>query len=223
MLSERIAGAVFWLICGALSVYLVGQQFLKYFENADTPKISFRPFNKSPKGTDVYPDLTFCWVGVSEGQEAELHKIYKKNYLMEKHNFNDTKYQSLLMGESKAWGATNSQQVADVDFNKASMGLISLLRQHTVVSERNISIQYGRQLKMMHRTFQIPGMICFTRTLETYLKEGDLLMMEHFRINLAEFRLYVFVHYPGQMLRYLIGTDRIHKAAMIMTLSLIHI
>ena len=57
---KDVAHALFWLICGGLSIYATYRQFKRYFENADAPMISFKAFNESPED-DFYPDVTFCF------------------------------------------------------------------------------------------------------------------------------------------------------------------
>ena len=124
----KIPKIVFWLTCGTLAGYLVVLQFLKYFENADTPKISFKTLNESPEGKDVYPDITFCFTEYRSGDH-----IYNCSYLQEHHSLSACQYQNLLLGESTAWSTIpNPGRVADVNFEEASMDLKELIPQHKV-------------------------------------------------------------------------------------------
>ena len=101
---KRIASLVFWLICGGLSIYATYRQFKRYFENADAPMISFIPFNKSPTGDDIYPDLTFCFSEIPKGSGS----LYDNAYLMQQHSLQKKEYQSLLIGgNSRGMGEGN--------------------------------------------------------------------------------------------------------------------
>ena len=128
MLSKRMAHVTFWITCGVISAYITVQQFLAYFENADTPKISFRTFNKYPDGDDVYPDITFCFIGLP----------YEESYLLEHHSFNKLQYKKLLSGDENAWkNIPNSSSVAKVNFDESSIGLERLVLHYWIIRNKD--------------------------------------------------------------------------------------
>ena len=111
MLSKPAVHAVFWIICGSLTAYTTILQFIKYFENADTPIISFKEFNQSPD--DVYPDVTLCFDG-----SPLFKQLYDNFYLKKHHSISKSEYQNLLSGDLNAWrDVSNASRVADVDFD----------------------------------------------------------------------------------------------------------
>lgn len=214
MVSIKIAQAAFWTVCGTLSAYLVSLQFIRYSENADTPKIKFKRFNESPEGTDVYPDLSFCFLGATEipnGTAADLKQIYKIGYL-KKHNLGLKEYHKSLQGK-----VSNISRVLEVDFNKASMGLKDVILNHEVVSNEQHGGDSMGATKYIQKTFQIPGMVCFTRQFGKHLKNNELLLRERFTLRLKNVFVHTFVHYPGQLLRTVFGNDRFDKSALTMT------
>jgi len=210
---NKIPKIVFWLTCVTLAGYLVVLQFLKYFENADTPKISFKTLNESPEGEDVYPDITFCFTEYKSGDH-----IYNCTYLQEHHSLSACQYQNLLLGESRAWSRIpNPGRVADVNFEEASMDLKELIPQHKVVTHFGRTDSLNSQMELIDKQFQLPGMICFTRHFGTYLKKGDVLLSETFLFILPAYiksALQIFIHYPGQLLRAIATKNRGYKAAL---------
>ena len=68
--------------------------------------------------------------------------------------------------------------------------------------------------EVMQKSFQIPGMICFTRSFGSLLK-GELVVSEFFTMKLNPQPVFanVFVHYPGQLLRSIFGSDRMGRRA----------
>ena len=208
MLSKPAVHAVFWIICGSLTAYTTILQFIKYFENADTPIISFKEFNQSPD--DVYPDVTLCFDG-----SPLFKQLYDNFYLKKHHSISKSEYQNLLSGDVNAWrDVSNASRVADVDFDKVTPEMKDLIVHYYVGLADGISNLTGKQL--MHKTYQIPGKVCYTRNFGSHLK-NTLVTLERFRVSLTNTMVTVFVHYPGQMLRTIYGVDRIYKSAFTMT------
>ena len=217
MRLKRIWQAVFWIICGSISVYIVLRQFITYYENEDTPKISIKTFNELP--TDVYPDITFCFVGAEDIQGKTLKHVYNESYLQQHYSLTKEQYYQLIQGNSKAWeNISNPSRVSEIDFNKASIDLNKLILVHTGLSHGNtFTYKKGIKKDWIHRTFQLPGMICFTRQFGAHLKKDDLFMTEIFEVRLTKVFVYIFVHYPGQMLRSVFGNYRNYKSVLTMT------
>jgi hypothetical protein len=217
MRLKTIWQTVFWIICGFISVYIVVGQFLRYFKNEDTPKITFKTFNESPE--DVYPDLTFCFLGAEDKQDKSLTNIYNDSYLQKHHSLTKQQYQNLLQGYKRDWkNIPNASRVSEVDFNKASIDLNELILVHTGLSHGTpFSHNKTSKKEWIHRTFQLPGMICFTRQFGADLKKDDLFMTEIIEVRLTQVFVYIFVHYPGQMLRSVFGNFRSYKSVLTMT------
>ena len=156
-------------------------------------KISFKTLNESPEGEDVYPDITFCFTEYRSGDH-----IYNCSYLQEHHSLSACQYQNLLLGESTAWSTIpNPGRVADVNFEEASMDLKELIPQHKVVTHFGRTDSLNSQMELIDKQFQLPGMICFTRTFGTYLKKGDVLVSESFLVILPVYiksKLQIFIH-----------------------------
>ena len=207
--SKKIAHVVFWIICGSLSVYSVVLAFMQYFENADAPKISFRQFGESPK-EDVYPDVTLCFNGIPNNKH-----IYDSSYLRNQHSLDKTEYQQLLTGDSSAWQEmpNASKLVGEIDFDNATTGLKKLIPYYHVILLGRTS--WLTRDELIHKTYQIPGMICFTREFKTHLN-GAFVSLESFKVSLEKFAVKVFLHYPGNVMRTVFGMDRIWKFTFLM-------
>ena len=120
-MAKTIVHVAFWFICGSLTVYSAVRQFIRYNENADTPKISFKQFDQSPD--DIYPDITLCF----DGYRMKKH-LYDNFYLQKYHSISKSDYQELLSGDAQAWkDATNGSAVAEIDFEKAALKLKDLV------------------------------------------------------------------------------------------------
>lgn len=208
---KRIASLVFWLICGGLSIYATYRQFKRYFENADAPMISFIPFNKSPTGDDVYPDVTFCFSEIPKGSGS----LYDNAYLMQQHSLQKKEYQSLLIGDEGTWKTkSNESGVANINFENVTTKLEDVIIYYYVTLVEGASPLTRDQV--MARTFQIPGKVCFTRSFGKLLGHS-LVTVESFKMRLSSSYVTVFVHYPGNVLRTVFGMDWIWKSSLTVT------
>ena len=96
MHQKTIAHALFWTICGIVSIYFVILQFIRYSENADTSVVAYVPFNQSPK-EDVYPDITICFQENAQGSQ------FNDSYLKKYHSLKKRQYRLLLSGDPATW------------------------------------------------------------------------------------------------------------------------
>ena len=209
--TKFIVHVLFWIGCGSFLSYTIALQFLRYYENADTPKISFKQLHDSAQD-DVYPDITICFTGPVNLNNPLRGNIYNSTYLRKYHSMNKIQYNDLLIGSEMAWNEMkNPTGIAYVDFDQAllNMDFIS----YALVLPSGISNITKKQI--IRKSFQIPGMVCFTRTFGPYLN-GTIVVTEKFRMNLNFKAIFaaVFVHHPGQMLRAIFGRDRSYRAAV---------
>ena len=218
--AKLIAHIVFCIGCGSFAGYTTVLNFIRYYKNADTSIISFRRLHRSIQD-DVYPDITICFEGYPLGKN-----VYDNFYLQKHHSLNKETYQGLLNGTKTFWKQTpNASRVADVDFDEAALKLSFKIK--SVKFELIgyfVSLPDGmpniKRNLIIRKSFQIPGMTCFTRTFGSYL-DDSLVVSETFKMNLLDKQIKrhhkvmprFFVHYPGQMLRAIFGLDRTDKTA----------
>lgn len=206
---KNVAHALFWMICGGLSIYATYRQFKRYFENADAPMISFTPFNEIP-GDDVYPDVTFCFSEIPKGSGS----LYDNPDLL-KHNLTKKIYQKLLTGDATTWSEkSNDTNIADINFDNITTQLEDVILYYYVTLLEGPSPLTRDQV--MEKTFQIPGKVCFTRSFEKLLG-NSLITVESFKMRLSNSYVTVFIHYPGNVLRTVFGMDWIWKSSLTVT------
>ena len=209
--TKFIAHVAFWIGCGIFAAYTTVLQFVRYYENADTPKISFKKLHHSMED-DVYPDVTICFYSTVEADKIIRGKVYNDLYLQKNHALNKHQYNDLLIGNQKAWNEIpNATRVADVDFDEASLYKINSMFYRVVLEEGQSNIT---RKEVMKKSFQIPGVICFTRNFGSHLK-GELVVSEYFvmKLNPQPVFAMAFVHYPGQALRSIFRRDRYLRRA----------
>ena len=209
--SKFIVHVIFWIGCGSFLSYTIVLQFLRYYENADTPKISFKQLHDTAQD-DVYPDITICFTGPVNTNNPLRGNIYNGTYLQKYHSLNKSQYNDLLIGSEMVWNEMKTPTgMAYVDFDEALLNME--LSSYVLMLPSGMSNITKKQL--IRKSFQIPGMVCFTRTFGAYLT-GILVVTEKFRMNLNFKAIFatVFVHYPGQMLRAIFGRDRSYRAAI---------
>ena len=122
----------------------------------------------------------------------------------------------MLSGDLAAWmQLSNASNVADIDFEMASLELKNLIIFYEMLLHDRISPLTADQL--VQKSYQYPGMICATRKFGNYLKQYSLVTAETFKIRLKALNMLIFIHYPGQMFRKVFGMDRIYKSALTVT------
>ena len=219
--GKFIAHVAFWIGCGSFAAYTTVLQFVRYYQNADTPKISYKMLHHSTQ-EDVYPDITICIDSPHNPKTENRGNVYDNSYLKRYHSLSKIQYNDLMIGNEKAWNEIpNATRVADVNFDEASLTLdrmfyFVLLPDGGGMSEANITKRH-----LIKRSFQIPGLICFTRTFGSYFK-GTSIVSERFdNIRLAPkpMTATAFVHYPGRALRAIFGRDRVSRAGLVLTLA----
>ena len=214
--TKFIVHVAFWIGCGIFAAYTTVLQFVRYYENEDTPKISFKKLHHSTKD-DVYPDITICLNSpVLNNFKAPRGNVYNPIYLQKYHSLNKYQYNDLLIGDQKAWNEIpNATRVADVDFDGAALYKLDSIFYKVVLPEGQSNIT---RKEMMKKSFQIPGMICFTRTFGSFLKD-DFIVSETFVMKLNPKPIFakIFVPHPGQTLRSIFGIDRFRRQAFQVT------
>ena len=190
-------------------------QVLKYLENADTPKISFKEFNESPE--HKYPDITFCFKG-----DPNLKNMYKEPWLRKNWAITSQKYHSMLSGHSNAWKESAiASNISKIDFERATQG--GTLKRAYFFSDYMMTFLNGTSRYnpfLLQMSYQIPGEICFTRQFQRLSKiknEPFLLSYERVHINLKDVAMSLYVHYPGQIMRTVFGRDRKFKSDFIIS------
>ena len=210
--TKFIVHVAFWIGCGIFAAYTTTLQFVRYYENEDTPKISYKKLRHSTE-EDVYPDITICFNSpVFDSVRAPRGNVYNPFYLQRYHSLNQYQYNDLLIGDPKAWNEVpNATRVADVDFDGAALYKLDSMFYQVALPEGLTNIT---RKEVMKKSFQIPGMICFTRTFGSYLK-GDFVVSEVFVMKLNPRPIFakIFVHHPGQTLRSIFGIDRFRRQA----------
>ena len=210
--TKFIVHVAFWIGCGIFAAYTTTLQFVRYYENEDTPKISYKKLRHSTE-EDVYPDITICFNSpVMNSFKAPRGNVYNPIYLQKYHSLNQYQYNDLLIGDPKAWNdVPNATRVADVDFDSAAFYKLDSIFYHVALPEGPSNIT---RKEVMKKSFQIPGMICFTRNFGSYLK-GDIVNSEVFVMKLNPKPIFakIFVHHPGQTLRSIFGIDRFRRQA----------
>ena len=207
-----VAHVAFWIGCGSFAAYTTVLQFVRYHQNADTPKISYKNLHHSAR-EDVYPDITICFNSPYTPSSAKRGTVHNNFYLQKYHSLSNIQYNDLLIGNEKAWNEVqNATRVADVNFADASLKLSSMF--YRLVLQNGQSNVTKDQL--IQKSFQIPGTICFTRSFGSYL-EGYSVSLEYFFGKLFGLKpqpmmVMAFVHYPGQTLRTIFGQDRMNRA-----------
>ena len=202
---KTITHALFWTICGMVFIYFVILQFIRYSENADTSVISYVSFNQSPK-EDVYPDITICFQENAQGSQ------FNDSYLKKYHSLNKRQYRLLLSGDPATWNdLPNETKLENVSFESASYDLKNYVAFHGAFlvngPAKNITLE-----QTIRKTFEVPGLICFTRSFGQLLKH-DLLARERFQLRLRHSMASAFVHYPNNVMRTVFGLDRYYKSA----------
>ena len=217
--GKLIAHVAFWIGCGSFAAYTTVLQFVRYYRNADTPKISYIELHHSTK-EDVYPDITICFEGLYDPWKKKRGNVHNNPYLQKYYSLSKSQYNDLLIGNKKAWNEIpNATRVADINFDEASLTLDST--SYRVCLPNGLSNITKEQL--IQKSFQIPGLICFTRSFGSYF-EGSSIVREEFRnVNMKPkpMRAFAFVHYPGRMLRKIFGKDRRHGADLAVTLAML--
>ena len=214
MMSKISPKVIFWMICGGLAVWTTVLQFVRYFDNEDTPTIVFKKFNESPD--DIYPDVTFCLSG--------QHNIYEraKSYLKENYSLNTFEYFNLLSANKEMWEKVpNASKLGDIEFEDTIPKMQDFIVYYYMTLHDRMSPLYGKPLmdKVLRRTYQLPGLICYTRRFGAFLNRS-LVSLESFRLRLTKVsnsHVSIFFHYPGQMLRVLFGMDRSFKTQLKVT------
>ena len=217
--GKLIAHVAFWIGCGSFAAYTTVLQFVRYYRNADTPKISYIELHHSTK-EDVYPDITICFEGLYDPWKKKRGNVHNNPYLQKYYSLSKSQYNDLLIGNKKAWNEIpNATRVADINFDEASLTLDST--SYRVCLPDGLSNITKDQL--IQKSFQIPGLICFTRSFGSYF-EGSSIVREEFRnVNMKPkpMRAFAFVHHPGRMLRKIFGKDRRHGADLAVTLAML--
>lgn len=207
-LARRSVSYLFRLACFLFAGYMILIQILKYSENLDTPKITFKELKESPE--DKYPDITFCFAGVPNQKN-----MYKESWFTKNSQITAQKYHYMLNGESRGWTESLVDfNISGIDYNKATIGAV-VKRKHFFPKEYSTTFVNGTQRwypNLLQKSYQIPGKVCFTRTFKKLDNETFLLSFEKLGINLKDVSLSLFVHYPGQIMRTIFGRDRILKS-----------
>ena len=215
-LARRAVYYSFRIACILFAGYMILLQILKYKENLDTPKISFKEFMESPEHR--YPDLTFCFSGHPTPQ-----RMYKENRFGKDGIYGPIQtreYHSLILGHSKAWNtyktlnrSSINENISGIDYDRATAGNNGKVKHY--FQDYSTTFVNGTQKYypfFMQMSYQIPGKVCFTRTFQKLQNESFLLSHEKVNINLEDVSLSMFAHYPGQVLRTIFGRDRVLKS-----------
>lgn len=206
--GKLITHVAFWIGCGSFAAYTTMLQFVRYYRNADTPKISYIDLHHSTQ-EDVYPDITICFGGKYDPMNKNRGNVHNHLYLRKYHSLKVTQYNDLLIGNEKAWNEIpNATRVADINFGEASLTLDSMSYQVLLPNGGGLSNITKEQL--IQKSFQIPGLICFTRSLGSYFGGHSIVWEKFHKVKLEPqpMRAFAFVHYPGRMLRKIFGTGR---------------
>ena len=218
-MAELVRRAVYYLFriaCILFAGYMILLQILKYKENLDTPKISFKEFMESPEHR--YPDLTFCFSG-----HPTPYIIYNENRFGKDGVYGPIskgQYHSLILGHSRTWNtyrslnrSSISQNISEIDYDRATAG--NHLKVKHFFPIYTTTFINGTQKYFpffMQTSYQIPGKVCFTRTFKKLQNQSFLLSHEKISINSKDVSLSIFAHYPGQVMRTIFGRDRVLKS-----------
>lgn len=181
----------FFLLCLAITGYLVYLQFLYFMKNEDVASISHRTLNAKEK--DEYPIFTICF-----------RSIYL-NTIFEKDLFNNTgitpesyqKYLSgLLQNVTNIFGEINYDEVV---FDIESNGLINFLTSNSVKGNQTLY-----EMMALTTTFKDQFSICYSKNIS--FRRNVRYTMDYVNLNTALlhkrfFRMDVYIHKKGQLLR----------------------
>ena len=202
---------LFRVLCILFAGYMILMQVIRYFQNLDTPKISFKEFNESED--DRYPDITVCFHGYPYPSQ-----MYRVGSLKKMGPLNAKEYQQLLGGNTNVWKENfDTANITEMDFDRAMIG--GKDKDKFFIPDYFLAYTNGSKAwrrDFVEKTYQIPGKICFTRQLKKFHK-GLFLSLERLQVRLSDVSVSLFVHYPGQVLRTIFGKDRIFKSILSMT------
>ena len=228
--GKLITHVAFWIGCGSFAAYTTFLQFLRYYRNADTPKISYIKLHHSTQ-EDVYPDITICFEGHYDPMSGHLNtrkrrgNVHNNDYLQKYHSLSKSQYNDLLIGNEKAWNEVpNATRVADINFDKASLTLDSMsYKMHLPVGDMHILRPNITKEQLIQKSFQIPGLICFTRSFGSYFEHNSIVreLFRNVKLEPKPMRAFAFVHYPGRMLRKVFRKNRRFGADFEVTLNML--
>lgn len=178
---------------------------LRYYENLDTPKISFKVLNGPPD--DMYPVLTICFEGY-----PKPHYIYQETNIPS--NLKRKDYHFLLKGKKEAWKKkAHDMNITGIDFNIATNGNRSDGKSFFLRHRVTYSNGLNETNVPFYRTYQIPGTICFSRPSEVLRKDLSVIV-EYIAADLTNAEMLVFIHYPGQVMRTVFSKERKFKSIL---------
>ena len=99
---------LFEIMCVCLALYMTGLQTQKFFDNEDTPSITFETFNSSPE--KKYPTFTVCLRSYSG-------VIFNETYLLNTFGISGKTYTDYLMGSSV--DENDLQIISEIDYDMA--------------------------------------------------------------------------------------------------------
>ena len=204
------------VICFSALLYLTIEEVLRYAGNDDKSSIAYKRFNDSPE--DKYPVITLCFYG----RYGRYSTIYKKQTI-EKIGMSVSKYRDVLIGNSNLT-ADEIDKLPEFSSTTIKLdGMISKigtyddrdkptnkwnLQHHGKTPSKNSSLvpRLNTSYWPFHLSYQNPDQICYTHT--TKFEKGLIKTVDYIYIDpqsldelLGEGFLYLYVHYPGQILR----------------------
>ena len=173
--------------------------FCKYFDNKDSSQVEMKQYHDSPTGR--YPSFTFC-VSAKDG------KLFKAEVLQNEFRMTQEEYYQQLTGGLDAANA----DITTNEFNRVITKIDDFLEEFEaedssfqVYNQWNAALNPA-QSSLFHSSYQDPTINCFTYNTE-YSKSVSLrqidakLNITKIQLQFHKLKLYIMVHYPGQLIR----------------------
>ena len=196
---EKIVSISYSLCCYGCSIYMMGFLFCKYYDNEDSSKVEMKQFHDSPSGR--YPSFTFCL-------SAEDGNLFKAQVLQNEFGMTQEEYYQQLTGGLDA----ASTDLTPEKFNRVITEIDDFLVEFEAEdSSFQMYNEWKAALNLIqsspfHSSYQDPTTNCFTYNTEysesVSLRQIDAkLNITKIQLQFHKLKLYIMVHYPGQLIR----------------------
>ena len=196
---DKIVSMSLSLCCYGSSIYMIFFLFSKYYDNEDSSKVEMKQFHDSPSVR--YPSFTFCF-------SAEDGKLFKAEVLQNEFGMTQEEYYQQLTG---GLDAANTD-LTTTKFNRVMAKIDDFLEEFD--AEDSSFQNYNKwnitmnkiQSAPLHSSYQDPTINCFTYNTEynesVSLRQIDVkLNITKIQLQFRHLKLYIMVHYPGQLIR----------------------
>lgn len=215
--TSTIIWASFFLICFSVVFYFTSKELIRYIRNEDTSSVAFKKFNAAPQ--DKYPTFSICFYGKGHRYKTIYNKKRFRNVSM-----SIPQYWDAITGNINA----SMEEIKKIpEFSSATITLKQMVTYVATVNDKNEVIDGWRledktqplsgnnSLIPIHNSsgwpfyisYQNPNKICYTRY-ENKFEKNSIKVYDKLQLDgniimdvLGAGYIFIFVHYPHQILR----------------------